>query len=385
MLFGFDITDNIAPVIQRIALYNLSTSVYEQTPQTFTVKKNGTVTDTIVINASHIGIGLQTDDYMNSSENTLTYYKATIIIDNNPLGTITLDDIGYDVTRYQHAYIDYKSKKQNGQMIQLMFQLNGNLLNNIYNWKQSNKGIINITDGKAHHIEITLLDAMNNSSSVLFNIRAIGDSTLTHCTSLFKPNQANVFQLPNVSVKLNEKALYDDICFSYATIVDATSLSNRHRIHYNYVPSHTYFDLSIKPNRAIAFNMKDKVAMVYNDGKEENGKEATADGVWYKASVRNFGEYRLVLDETPPEIKSVIKNNAILSKAARINFIAKDQITSVKRFKGEIDGKWVCFEQHGDNFFYTFDEHCQKGKHKLVFTATDENGNSKTIQLQFTR
>jgi hypothetical protein len=57
----------------------------------------------------------------------------------------------------------------------------------------------------------------------------------------------------------------------------------------------------------------------------------------------------------------------------------------VKRFRGELDGKWICFEQHGDDFFYTFDEHCSKGKHKLVFTTADENGNTQTIQLQFTR
>jgi hypothetical protein len=304
MLFGFDITDNLPPVIQRLAIYNLSGSIYEQTPQIVAIKKNGVIPDTIVTNSSRIGIGLQTDDYMNGSENTLTFYKATVTLDNKLYGTITLDDIGYDVTRYQHAYIDYKSKKQNGSLIQLMFQLNGNLLDNIYNWEQKNKGVINIADRMAHHVEITLQDALNNSTSVAFNIRAGVDSVLTSGASKFKANQPNSFELPNVIVKLNEKALYDDICFSYATTVDPTALSNRHRIHYNYVPVHTYFDLSIKPSRAIAFNMKDKVALVYNDGKEETGKAASADGIWYKASVRNFGEYRLVLDTVPPEIKT---------------------------------------------------------------------------------
>ncbi len=60
-------------------------------------------------------------------------------------------------------------------------------------------------------------------------------------------------------------------------------------------------------------------------------------------------------------------------------------MTSVKTFSGYLDGKWICFEQHSDLFFYKFDEHCNKGKHKLVFKAEDENGNTATYQLSFVR
>jgi hypothetical protein len=109
------------------------------------------------------------------------------------------------------------------------------------------------------------------------------------------------------------------------------------------------------------------------------------DGAWYKASVRNFGEYRLVLDTVAPDIKPVQKNNAVLTKATQIRFIVKDAVTSVKRFRAELDGKWVCFEQHGDDFFYTFDEHCPKGKHSIVAKATDENNNTSTLIFNFTK
>lgn len=394
MLFGFDIDDKIPPVIHRLAVYNLSGSIYEQSPQLFSVKKKGeryVIEDTITADGTHIGLGLQTDDYMNGSESTLTFYKASVTVDGIPFGVITLDDIGYDVTRYQHAYIDYKTKKQSGILVQLLFQLKGNMLNSIYEWNKNNKGNIDISDNKTHSVVVELLDAANNKTGLSFFIRNTKDNKVDTCSSgLYHVGDAMLFMHPDtkridVKLTLPYNSVYDDICFSHEAKADANALSDRHRIHYSYVPVHAGFDLYIKPNKAIGFDQRSKVAMVYNDGKEETGKAASTDEVWYKASVRNFGEYRLVLDIVPPEIKTTVKDNAILSKATRINFVAKDEITSVKKFRGTLDGKWICFEQHGDNFFYTFDGHCPKGKHKLAFTATDENGNSKTIHLNFTR
>ena len=179
--------------------------------------------------------------------------------------------------------------------------------------------------------------------------------------------------------------MYDDVCFDFSVVKDAASYSDRYRLDNVWVPSHSYFDISIKPNKAIPFTLKDKIALVYNDGKDETGKAATLDNGWYKASVRNFGEYRLVADTAAPVIKALQKQSAILSKAKRISFTIKDEITGVKQYRGELDGKWICVEQHGSQYFYTFDEHCPKGKHTLVLTATDENGNTRKLNYNFTR
>jgi len=74
-----------------------------------------------------------------------------------------------------------------------------------------------------------------------------------------------------------------------------------------------------------------------------------------------------------------------MSRAKEIVFEVKDEMTSVKNFSGYLDGKWICFEQHGNRFFYKFDEHCPKGKHKLVFRAEDESGNARALELSFVR
>jgi hypothetical protein len=386
-LFGFEIKDDIAPVPTQIAVYDMRSSIYEQSPQMVALKKKEGVytTDTIRCNAPLAGIGVNVNDYMNGSENTLTFYTADIYLDSVKQGTVVLDDIGYDVTRYLHAHIDYKAKKQTGEWIQLMYQLPGNALNVVYNWS-GKKGVLDITDKQAHLVNIALTDANHNVANIAFYLRAATDTSAAPCRGrLFKVNQANQFEHPNVIVKLNDKALYDDVCFDFSVVKDAASYSDRYRLDNVWVPSHSYFDISIKPNKAIPFTLKDKIALVYNDGKDETGKAAILDNGWYKASVRNFGEYRLVADTAAPVIKALQKQSAILSKAKRISFTIKDEITGVKQYRGELDGKWICVEQHGSQYFYTFDEHCSKGKHTLVLTATDENGNTRKLNYNFTR
>ena len=125
---------------------------------------------------------------------------------------------------------------------------------------------------------------------------------------------------------------------------------------------------------------------MYSDDKDEDGRAAVfSENGWYKAKVRNFGTYWLDIDTTAPVIKSLQKNGANLSRAKQITFEVKDDATSVKSFNGYLDGKWICFEQHNNSFFYKFDEHCMRGKHKLVFKAEDENGNEAKYELNFTR
>lgn len=391
-LFGLPIVDNIPPKPKAIAVYNLKQSIYEQDPKITALKKTGntytpTGNDTLYTDAATAGIGVNVDDYMNGSENTIAFYTMELYMDDSIQAEVRLDDIGYDETRYVNAYADYKTHEQKKEWFQCLFQLPGNRLDHIFENMNADKGGLNIGDNQTHKIKIRITDDKGNVAVVSFYLRSSGDFVAhPQCDNLFKCTQANSFEQPNVKFSIDDKTIYDDICFKYQSTPDAASFSNRYMIHYAYVPVHHSFELYIKPNTAIPFELRDKIAMMYTDGKDEDGRGAVAaEHGWYKAAVRNFGTYWLVADTTAPEIKSMQKDNSNLSRAKQITFVVKDAISSVKKFKGELDGKWICFEQHGNLFFYQFDNHCAKGKHRLVFTATDENNNTATYTLNFTR
>jgi hypothetical protein len=397
-LFGFDIEDNIAPKPTRIAIYNMGKPVYEQTPAYYELVKKGdnytTKNDTIIINSETAGVAIAVNDYMNGSDNTLTYYTAAMFMNDAPFIKIKLDDIGYDVTRYLHAFVDFKTKKQTGEWLQCLFQMDGNQLDNIYEYaseyrRYSQRGRLEFGNELPKKVRIELVDAGGNTTTIAFTVKhkKQNDTATFNCdpANLFTVFKDNKYYSPNVELETDDKAIYEALCLQVTKKYDENSYSGRYEIHKNYVPLHTYATLRIKPDKAIPFNLKDKIALIYTDGANETGKAATLDNGWYKAQIRNFGEYRLVADKEPPVVKALQKNGADLSRANFISFSAKDGITSVKKFRAELDGKWICFEQKGDTFVYEFDEYCPKGKHNLVVTATDENNNTQTTRFNFTR
>jgi hypothetical protein len=191
----------------------------------------------------------------------------------------------------------------------------------------------------------------------------------------------------NLTFQLDEQQPYNDFSFQFNKKREEGMLSEKYQLHYAYVPIHHYFDLLIKPIIPIQFELRKKVVLMYDDGKNNvNGIAAeVSDNSFYAARVRNFGSYWLAIDTVPPVIKPTQKPNANLQNARKIQFVVKDEATSIKNFSGYIDGEWVCIEQHGSLFFYTFDEHCSSGKHQLFFKTADENGNQSEYQFNFIR
>lgn len=388
-LFGFEIADDIAPKPTQVALYDLTSSLYGQKPQIVALHGKGndySVTDTVQVHTRLAGIGVNVNDFMNGSTNTLNFYKAAVYLDDALQSLITLDDIGYEETRYLHAYIDYKTRKTSGNWIQLLFRLQGNFLQHVYPQLNENKGALALNDNRAHQVRIALTDAAGNNSNILFYIANKGAGSPLPCkTTPLKVNQPSNYEHPNVKLVLDNKALYDNVCFEFTSEPLSSGYSDKYHVHNPNTPVHTYSDLAIKPHKIVPFDLHDKMVLMYHDGKDETGKAASFEDGWYKAKVRNFGTYWLVADTTAPVLKPAQANNANLANAKSISFSATETTTSVKKFRAELNGKWLCFEQKGNQWIYTFDEHCPKGKHQLVVTAADENNNSTTLKYNFTR
>ena len=392
-LFGFSIKDNKAPVPLEIALYDLRKSIYEQNPRMVTLKKNKAgyepfEENTVISNSTTTGIGVHVNDYMDGSENTLNFYTAKLYVNDALITSVTLDDIGYDVTRYLHAYADYKTKEQKDRWIQCLFQLPGNRLNHIYEHSSPGEGKISMDISEEAPVRIELADNNGNTSEITFILKVdqVAGDGAPKCDASFKHSQPNRYDDLNVTFNLPQTALYDDVCFLFTKKDASNAYSSAYSIHKPYVPIHNYFDLNIKPEKTIPFHLHDKVAMIYSDGKNENGRAAAnTDKGWYTAQVRNFGTYTLVADTVGPVIKALARSGSSLAKASKVNFTIKDAISSVKKYRAEIDGKWVILEQHGNNFFYEFDDRCPKGKRTMKITASDENNNTSTLRFTFTR
>src|SRR5690606_39538613 len=97
------------------------------------------------------------------------------------------------------------------------------------------------------------------------------------------------------------------VCFTFDQKVDMNAYSARFKLHTPVVPVHGHFTLYIKPNKPVPFDLRNKIALVHNDGKKDNGKAATYDNGWNRSSVRNIGEYSMLADTVAP-VKTKLQN-----------------------------------------------------------------------------
>jgi hypothetical protein len=391
-LFGFSINDTRAPVPTQLAIYTKPMSIYEQDPQLLALKSvNGVyrpVKDTIPLSAGSVPLGLIVNDYMNGSDNTLAFLSAEWYLGGALQGRIILDDIGYDETRYLHAYADYKTHEQRGVWIQLLYQTPGNRLDRIYHDIQ-NRGAIEPGNAGPQQLRIVLKDAAANETVIeavvipderKYKLRACPED------SIWAPNVPKALSTADYSLTLGDDALYDEACGGVVISAQKGGLSKRYRVLSSLIPAHSSYQMALRQEGVLPFALRNKVVLRCNDGGSLSGRAATlTERGQYGAKVRGFGEFWLEADTSAPVVTPATSIKGSLAKAAKIVFRAEDRQSSVKRFRGELDGKWILFEQHGAMWTYVFDPHCSKGSHELKVTAEDESGNVRVLSYSFVR
>ena len=400
-LFGFAVTDKLPPVLTSLTLY--AGNVYEDAKTILPLAKVGNVYrpskpkkpgcctvlgDTVAVWNTQLGIGVDEDDYMDGSDNTLAPLTLSLFADDSLQCRIVLDDIGYDETRYINAYADYALHEDTHRWSECLFKLPGNHLYSIYKTLNRNGGRVDLSDGRARRVRIEVVDDKGNVSTSEFVVKPALNYTPPAPppnSHLFRVGYENKISDPNINFMLDARQLYDDVNFVFSKRTGRNPWSDTFLLHDSRVPLHHHFDLQVKPGKPIPFALRNKVVLMHADGDDVEGYAALPAGEGrFLVKTRNLGKYWLDIDTVPPVIRA-LQASANYSKSFQITLSAKDDATSVRRFSGYIDGKWVCFEQHGSTFFYKFDTHCPKGNHQLVFEATDENGNTAKLKLDFVR
>ncbi len=383
-LFGLPITDTRPPVVKQLYLYDLTRSLYGQMPRNVALRKTGDAYvpaggDTLPALSGFAGIGLVTDDYADGSDNTLAPYTLSWDADGTPAGTITLDDIGYDETRYLHAYADYPTKWKGGPWVQCLFRLPGNALARIYQFPSGTGAVRLSQTGAATPVQVQLRDAAGNESVVRFWLKRSADAP-PGCAPGWAPLAPIDYSTPNLRVRGGTTTLYDSLCNPVAAGTAAEAYSGSYRIGRPDVPVQTALQVGLKPNKPVPFALRAKLALVCDDGKDKTGRAARpAEGGWYEAAVRSFGTFYLVPDTVAPRMGPLQR----LPGALRV--AVSDATTRVTSVRGEIDGRWVLFEQHGSIWTYRYDDRCPPGAHTLVLTATDDLNNIRRTVLSITR
>jgi hypothetical protein len=393
LLFGFQIADNIPPRLQRLAIYDRTRSVYEQSPRLFPVKarSGSTYTTTppvITVSFPLISFAIGAYDTQTGSTNHNGIYESTLTVDEQPVVAFRMDNISYNDTRDLNAHIDYKTKAQGGPFLQHLSELPG-YTNAIYKRKSGN-GAIDVSDGALHTIAIVVKDASGNSSTLECKVRYIkGSREPVPAGKLFHPMMMDGLENPECEFFLGERCLYDSVHIRYNKSANSNDqvVSSIHTIGAAYIPIRDSVLVRIQPLRTLTDAEKSRTVMQWFAGTKREVQKVQWQGNWASARFRDLGSFQLVLDIEPPVIAPTdFANGADLSKATRLVFTVKDNLEEIKNVRVELDGKWLRFSNDkGVTFIYQFDEKCMAGQHELKIHAEDEAGNVTEKTYNFTR
>ena len=390
LLFGIKINDTRPPKPTRIGVYKGNVSVYQQKPDIQNLKLKNELyqpdTDTIFVQDNLMGLSIAVNDFMNGSSNTLSLHTAEWFLDDRPQGKIRIEEIGFDETRFIHAFADYSIKQTQNYWMTCLFKLPGNQLRQVYENLNAHSGKLDLSDGQAHELKIEIRDAFDNVSVIKCIVKGTKEPALTNTCDEIQTNNKRAIELPEVQIQLGNNVVYDKVCWEMKTKPESgKAISNVYQILDANIPAHERFTLRIKPTKSLSPEQKDKVVMAYSDGRSTDREAAERSHDFYQARVRKFGNYWLETDTNPPSVSCNISNGTKVGSGQRINFSVKEKETSIKSFDVWANGQWLCFEQRGTNWFYNVEEHLPKGKIQLKAIAMDENGNKKTMHLNINR
>lgn len=397
IFFGFPYTDNYAPQILKLGIFDRTRSTYEQNPQLLSVKPATAHSyqvnpSTILVDAPRVSLAVAAVDRQRASSNSNGIAAAQLNVDGKPRISFLMDRISYGDTRYVNAHIDFGAYSRGGAALQHLSALPGNIPS-IYQHTEGGDGVIDLQDGQLHRVKIVVWDGSANEAAVTFSLKWTGKripQATAYPGQLFRPNVADGFEADDCAFSLGENSLYDSAHIAYRKIAHTDAehaIAGVHAIGRSDIPLQDPMLVRIRPVRALTTKEKDHTLMQGYSGARKEVQKVVWEGEWASARFRDFGHFRLLTDTVPPEIlPQGFTDGSNLSGASRIVFTVKDNQEKCKNVYTELDGQWIRFtNDKGRLFIYTFDEHCPRGPHVLRIRAEDEAGNSTERQFRFTR
>lgn len=389
LLFGFPIPDAVPPAISRLAMYDRTRSVYTQSPQGIGLKKTGgtyvpAIANLIKVGAKKISFAIGAVDRFTGTPNPNGIYSTRTLLDGKVVSEFVLDDINYGETRYMNAQIDYRYKYAGGGWLQHLSPMTGDV-SKVYT-TATPEGVIALEDNEVHAIKIEVRDAAQNISVIQFSVQysdALAKAQVGTADESLIPNYVNVVEQNGFEAYTTERTVYDTVpvLFKMSEGTSPQAASSLFTFIGPSIPAHDSVTVTIKPE--VDASLKDKIVIQNISGTKKFLQKGDWNGDWVWAKFRQFGTYQALVDNVPPSVSAPPLN---LTRSTRLVFTPTDNLNVIKRFRAEVDGRWLRFSnQGGRTWVYVFDEKFPAGTHDLKITVEDEAGNVTSRTWRVTR
>lgn len=404
LLFGFNIKDSIAPIIQRIKIFPVrGNGILEETDTALTYevtvsenKKYRLETENIPIVYGTIGFGIEAIDNQlieeENSQATLGIYGAQLFVDDKLSYSWKFDRFNFANTRDINAHIDYSSAAKEGLSIQRCHNLPGNQHLKFYG-DSNQTGYFTLTDGASHKIRIVVMDFNRNTSEINFKVRS--DLSLRDTKYLVPAEnempvtraKGLIVRKPRIEVIIPPDAVYQDCYYQFNSQLEVDYLSDIYQVGDFGEAVQTPITVKIKPNHTLADSLKAKALVLYTD---YFGQTTSILGQWkedfFTVENKRFGNYALVLDTVTPKVEKYYTPADMDGMyGGKVMIKIKDEFGGIKSYSGKIDGNWCLFEfdKKDDMLSANVDPYLGNAEHTIEIKVTDKLNNTTYWKSSF--
>jgi Membrane proteins related to metalloendopeptidases len=399
LLFSFGPADNIKPVIEKLFVYPIyENSLINNSHRTTRISISGSNGNYYIPAGNDIsisgtaGFGIKSYDQLNDNYNKCGIYSIELRIDSSLKFSYVMDEFSFSESRFINSHIDYETYIRENSFIERTFVLPNDKLSVYKN--AVNRGIFNFTDGKTHHIQITVMDAQNNKAVLGFNVKSIVPANTNNEKQvregvMMPYNRNNRFRAENISVSIPSGALYDTLFFIYKRDTGTPQmLSDVHYVHNKYTPLQKPYSLSIKPTSVPAGKESKMLIVHMSDDFRKSGINSSYSDGYVTGDVLSFGMFFAGIDTVAPSIyANGLQSGSDLTGRSELRIKITDDLSGIKSYEPTIDGKWALFEydQKNDVLIYRFDpDRITKGTtHSLTLKVTDNKDNQGIYSCDF--
>jgi len=388
LCFGLMPPDDIPPRITALKVFPFDeTSMVnfaaksETIPVVLSGGKNILKTEDTIIVSGNIVFGIETSDIGEGGMKT-GVYSIALKVDGGLVFSQVMERFAFTETRYANALMDYETFVKGTRKIQRSYVAPNNKLS-VYR-EVKNRGILNFSDRRTHSVEYVVKDVFGNTTTLNFSVKShLPASSRPRPTytgaQLFTYKNDNHFERPGIRLDVPKEALYEELAFEYeVTGQVAGYYAPVHHLHNHFTPLQTACTLALKTINLPA-SMADKAVIVQilpgNKHACVGGKFA---GGFLTAQIREFGDYSVLIDDTPPVIRPVnIANNKKIGKQSALLIKISDNLSGIKTYRGMLNGKWILmdYDAKSNLLTYLFDDRLKKGKNDFTLIVADGVGN----------
>ena len=386
MIFNINVVDTKKPVIQKLFLFHENNFGEDIITQKFELEKisDGLYKAPKIYTSGKIGIGLQMYDNQDLSQfNRNGVYSVKIFLNNKIISDYKYDNIKFNDSEYVNLLIDYKEFKSKKIRVQKLFNPNNSNISFISKDEKNRK--FSIEENKSYDLLIEISDFKKNTSKIEMKITGRKTNFINPEIEgeLILPENEYLFKFKDQTVHLKKNTFY------YPTSLNVYKDHDSIKINPDISLFKKSFSIEFFANKYDSISKRQSfIARLNKKKKIAYSPTIIKDSIFITKSVQ-AGTYFLAKDSIPPKIKPInFKKNQWLSKYQFLKVKIEDDLSGIKSYKGEINGKWVLFEYEpkNKNLTYNFNDlKFKSGKQDLKLKVTDNVGNESIFQTSFYR